>query len=105
MDWLTDTADQARQALDENNAAREESLTLSREIIRTSANTIRAVHRAEFEQARTMLDQARSAVARLSDRLEGKPSLLAAGYVHDCQKELAEAALTLALVKGDPVPG
>jgi len=105
LDWLTEIVEPARQALDESNAAREESLALSREIIRTSANTIRAVHRSEFQQAAGMLEQARAAAARLSERLQGMPALYAAGYVHDCQKELAEAALTLALVKGDPVPG
>lgn len=105
MDWLTAIVEPARQALDESNAAREESLALSREIIRTAANTIRAVHRSEFQQADTMLEQARAAAGRLSERLRNKPALYAAGYVHDCQKELAEAALTLALVKGDPIPG
>lgn len=105
MDWLTEIVEDARRALDETNAAREETLALSREIIRTSANTIRAVHRAEFAQAGEMLAQARSAAARLRQRVREKPALYAAGYVHDCQKELAEAALTLALVKGDAVPG
>src|SRR5206468_10591692 len=105
MDWLAEIAEDARRALDESNAAREETLALSREIIRTAANTIRAVHRAEFEQAATMLAQARAAAARLRERLRGKPALYGAGYVHDCQKELAEAALTLALVQGERGPG
>lgn len=105
MDWLTEIVEPARQVLDERNAAREESLALSREIIRTAANTIRAVHRAEFAPAAAMLAQARAAAARLAACVREKPALYAAGYVHDCQKELAEAALTLALVKGDPVPG
>jgi len=105
LDWLTEIVEEARRALDQTNAAREETLALSREIIRTSANTIRAVHRAEFAQAAEMLSQARSAAARLRQGLRDKPALYAAGYVHDCQKELAEAALTLALVKGDAVPG
>jgi translin len=104
VDWLSGIAENARRALDANNAAREETLALSREIIRTSANTIRAVHRAEFEQAAAMLEQARAAAARMRERITDKPALYGAGYVHDCQKELAEAALTLALVKGDPVP-
>src|SRR5439155_353337 len=104
MDWLTEITERARQALDESNAAREETLALSREIIRTSANTIRAVHRAEFDTAAALLAQARAAAARLHERVRNKPALYGAGYVHDCQKELAEAALTLALVKGDPVP-
>ena len=105
MDWLSEIVEGARRALDETNAAREETLALSREIIRTSANTIRAVHRSEFAQAAEMLAQARTAAARLRQRLQDKPALYATGYVHDCQKELAEAALTLALVKGDAVPG
>jgi translin len=104
VDWLTEIVEEARQRLDEINAAREETLALSREIIRTSANTIRAVHRSEFAQAEGMLAQARAASARLRQRLEGKPALYAAGFVHDCQKELAEAALTLALIRGDAVP-
>ncbi len=105
MDWLTEIAEAARTTLNESNAAREESLALSREIIRTSANTIRAVHRGEFAVAAAMLAEARAAAGRLRQRVRDKPALSGAGYVHDCQKELAEAALTLALVKGDPVPG
>ena len=104
MDWLTEIVEGARRALDETNAAREETLALSREIIRTSANTIRAVHRSEFALAAEMLGQAHAAASRLRRRLQDKPALYGTGYVHDCQKELAEAAVTLALVKGDPVP-
>jgi translin len=105
VDWLTEIVEDARRVLDQNNAAREETLALSREIIRTSANTIRAVHRAEFELAAGMLEQAKAAAARMRERVRDRPSLAGAGYVHDGQKELAEAALTLALVKGERVPG
>jgi translin len=105
VEWLNEIAESARRALDQDNAAREETLALSREIIRTSANTIRAVHRAEFEQAEAKLAEARAAAARLRARVRDRPALYGAGYVHDCQKELAEAALTLALVRGAPVPG
>jgi translin len=93
-----------RATLDAKNAARETGLALSREIIRTSANTIRAVHRGEFTEARGMLERARSANGRLIDALAGHADLSGAGYVHDCQKELAEAAITLALVAGEPLP-
>ena len=47
------------------NAAREQALAASRTIIRLSANTIRAIHRGEFERAGAMLglnrDQIRGA--------------------------------------------
>jgi translin len=73
-------------------------------MIRTSANTIRAVHRGEFDEARRLLASARAANARLRDTLSAHPDLYSAGYVHDGQKELAEAAVTLALIAGETMP-
>jgi translin len=104
MPPLEALTEKIRATLDAKNGARETSLALSREIIRTSANTIRAVHRGEFAEARAMLERARAANGRLTDALVGHADLSGAGYVHDCQKELAEAAITLALVAGEPLP-
>ncbi|HEU4751752.1 MAG TPA: haloacid dehalogenase, partial [Armatimonadota bacterium] len=104
MARLEEISDKARAVLDARNAAREEALALSREIIRTSANTIRTAHRGELEQARTMLDGARGAVERMRERLRAIPDLYGAGYVHDCQKELAEATAFLAVVSGQELP-
>ena len=47
----------------EKNAARERALAASRTLIRMSANSIRAIHRGEFEAAAATLDEA-SARAR-----------------------------------------
>src|SRR5690606_32959784 len=41
------------------NAARERALAESRQIVRLSANTIRAVHRHDFDEADEMLSEAR----------------------------------------------
>ncbi|MBI3910744.1 MAG: haloacid dehalogenase, partial [Armatimonadetes bacterium] len=62
MASLTDIAEQARTALDLKNAARERTLSLSREVIRTCANAIRAVHRGEFDRAHELLRGAREAL-------------------------------------------
>lgn len=97
-------AERMRAAFDAKNAAREALLSLSREMIRASANTIRAVHRGEFDGARALLATARAANDRLRRTVAEHPDLAGAGYVHDGQKELAEAAVTLALVAGEPLP-
>jgi translin len=55
----------ARSEFETRNAAREQALSQSRELTRTCANTIRAVHRRDFEQARTLLAAAKA----LSDGL------------------------------------
>lgn len=104
MKELDAIAERARAVLDAKNRVREQTLSLSREIIRTSANTIRAVHRADFAEARQLLDGAREAGRRLRTVAGEHVDLYGAGYVHDCQKELAEAALTLAMVAGEPLP-
>ena len=47
----------ARSELDRKNAAREQALRWSRDLVRTCANSIRAVHRHEFAAALLMPHQ------------------------------------------------
>ena len=105
MDNLDAILDGVREAMNATNAAREHALTLSRELIRFSANAIRAVHREEFERAQTLLGEARERNDSLREALVGYPSIYWTGYVQDAQKEFAEANLTLALVREEALPG
>jgi translin len=84
--------------------AREQALPLSREAIRHSANAIRAIHRHDEEAARVQLGHARAKAAAARTALAEHPDILYAGFVHDAQKEYAEASLTIALIRGDPLP-
>jgi translin len=86
------------------NAAREEALAASRAVIRLSANTIRAVHRGEFARAAALLDEAKTIRDRAVDALQGHADIYYAGFLHDAQKEYAEARTTLALLSGEPMP-
>ena len=85
-------------------AAREQALPLCRSAIRHAANCIRAVHRGELTRAEELLEQSRTAVGEAADALRDFPSVFHAGFVHDAQKEYAEASVTLALVDGRPLP-
>ena len=49
---LSQIAAQAIEQLNSRHQARERALAVSREVIRFSANAIRAVHRAELDEAR-----------------------------------------------------
>ncbi len=84
--------------------AREQALPLSREAIRHSANAIRAIHRHDDAAARAQLEQAQAKTAAARAALANHPDILYAGFVHDAQKEYAEASLTIALIGGDPLP-
>jgi translin len=86
------------------NAAREKALDDARQIVRLSANSIRAVHRGEFEAALRLGNEAGALVASLRRELIPYPMLHWSGYVQDAQKEYAEARLVYAIIAGQPLP-
>ncbi len=102
---LETLAEKSRLYFSAKDAAREKALRLSREIIRYSANAIRAVHRQEKVNAEQLLVSAHALLRELAnDVLQKHDDLVHAGFVHDAQKEFAEASTTLALVTGKPLP-
>jgi len=86
------------------NVSRDRALNEGRQIIRLSANTIRAVHRAEFDEANALLADAESLLAALMEHLRPYPNLYWQGYVQDAMKEYAVARITVAMVTGAPLP-
>lgn len=93
-------AEEAREGLASKNAAREAALGRCREAIRHSANAIRAVHRADFGLAEELAGKAEQLLREAREALAGHPDIFFAGFVHDAQKEYAEARLTLAVIRG-----
>jgi len=86
------------------NAARERALAESRQIIRLSANAVRAVHRNEFDVAEELLRQAQELKDALVSHLADYPSIYWSGYVQDAHKEYAEARITLGVIGGRAIP-
>ena len=84
--------------------AREKALRSCRQVIRYSADAIRALHRQERNRAKQLLDSAHELLRELNLDLAGHGRLLHSGFVHDAQKELAEGYITLALIAGEDLP-
>ena len=93
-----------REALEDKHRAREVVLSASRRAIQSSAASIRATHRGEFENAQALADEARAQITLADTALAPQPDLRGNGPVHDARKEVVEAWLTLALVRGDALP-
>lgn len=104
LEELSAICQKIRDNFDTKDAARERGLTISREMIRNSANAIRAVHREEYKEAQALME----ATAKLRDEaeqaLKDHPDVRHAGFVHDAQKEYAESRQTYALIRGEPLP-
>ena len=101
---LDSIGENARTYFAAEDAAREKGLVLSREVIRFSANGIRAVHRGEFDEARELINSARINVEDMDRTLTDHGDLRYGGFVHNAQKEYAEACITLSLVAGKALP-
>ena len=101
---IAQIGDAARSVLETKHRAREVTLDASRKTIQCCAASIRAVQRSEFELAEQLSAEAAAHLARADEAVAAHPDVRHGGYLHDAKKEFAEAHLTLAFVRGDPLP-
>lgn len=101
---LSDVALRLRAELDAKTSARERGLAASRDTIRACGNAIRAMHRYEMDAATDLLRQAEEKLREARYVLGDHQDMLHAGFVHDAEKEYAEARITYALVTQAPFP-
>ncbi|MHB2017956.1 MAG: haloacid dehalogenase [Candidatus Xenobia bacterium] len=97
-------AQRANDHFSRADKARERALPLHREVIRFSGLSIRAVHRHEFDEARTQIGKAAEVMEQIRQAVGDVTEVYYAGFIQDAQKEFAEANLTLALVTDGPLP-
>jgi translin len=95
----------ARAAFEEKHRAREITITASRRAIQACAASIRSTHRGEYDAAEALASEAREHLAAADAALAHQPDVRTGGPLNDAKKELAEAWLTLALVRDLPLPG
>lgn len=105
MQELPGIIDRINQALDAKNAVRDATLTRSRELIRYCANSIRATHRGDDEEALRLLETAQQAATQMIAEAQQYPDIYYAGYTQDSLKEMVEAHITRAIILGKPIPG
>ena len=103
-DAINEIGERVLSRLEATNGARERALAETRQIVRMSANAIRAVHRDDFDEAARLLEQARAMQDSLAAELGDHPNIYWSGYVQDAQKEYAEANIVLGIISGRGVP-
>ncbi len=96
---------QARSQLEEINSAREAGLPACRQVIRAAGSAIRAIHRQESDKAAAYTADSERALRSAQEALRPFPMVAYAGFLHDAEKEYAEAVLTAALINGEALPG
>jgi len=81
------------ESFNELNKIREESLTISREIVQLSSKCIRSIHRNNFEIALNYIESASEKLIKLKQISKKVSEISYAGYVLDAEREYVEAVL------------
>ncbi|MGH9067573.1 MAG: hypothetical protein ACRD0J_08810, partial [Acidimicrobiales bacterium] len=97
---LTELGDRSREQLAGIHAAREEVLTACRSTIRACGRAIRATHRHQPETYKELVGEAEVALRRAQAAARPHPAIAGGRFLHDAEKEYAEARLTAVLIAG-----
>jgi len=104
MEDFREFTEQVHQRFETLNQVRDKALLQARHLTRLSAQTIRAIHRNEVEEATKHLKEAEGLAASLKSMLADFPQLYYSGYTQDALKEYAEASITCAVITNQPLP-
>lgn len=104
IDAIRTAGESAEQLLRGTHEARERALSLSRQVTRFSANSIRATHRGDFDEARELIAKATELRSQIEAERHSHPAVYFGGYVEDALKEYVEAHATLAFAAGTELP-
>ena len=101
---MDDLLARTTEIFDKEMAAREKALVLSRQIIRSCANSIRTAHRGESQEARALLEKAGASLRDCQETLRDHPRFYYAGFLQNAEKEFVEASATISLIEGGEIP-
>ena len=98
MEKLYSEVERLKQHFDAIDKEREKAYKDARELRRMSVQAVRDAQRGKFDEARKLVEQG----AALAETLAGGSTRF--GFVDEAQQEYAEAAFTLAFLKGEDPP-
>ncbi len=82
---------------DAKDRAREESLKLTREVIRFCSSAIRSIHRGELKEAERLMDKAGATLKKIQELLKEHQDIRYAGFVDGAEQEYAEARIVYSI--------
>ncbi len=103
LENLDSIAEEIRRRFEEIDGVREFAYKQSRDVIRTCANAIRAIHREDWHTADELRTTAHEQVKALREATAVYPQIYHSGYTQDCLKEYVEMEHTYALVRHRPL--
>ncbi len=91
-------------SFDAKDRAREESLKLTREVIRFCSSAIRSIHRGELKEAERLMDGAGATLKKIQELLKEHQDIRYAGFVDGAEQEYAEARIVYSITTAQRIP-
>ncbi|MEM2934384.1 MAG: haloacid dehalogenase [Methanocellales archaeon] len=104
MKQLAEIMNEIRSNFDGKDEAREKAIAAARRLIRISGNAIKAIHRAEYENAEQQLFECRSIIEEIEKLLQNYRDIYYDGFVSDALQEYAEARILLDVITKKTIP-
>jgi len=101
---IKNTIEHIREELEEKDKAREQGITLSREVVRNCRVAMQHVHKMELERAYSMIQTAREKMEKMNSVLKDQLDLYYGGFVEHAQQEFTECNVIYALVSRKSIP-
>ena len=101
---ISQITNEALARFSQKHEMREQALRTSREVIRSSATAIRAIHRNELDEAQAMVQATGRLVSETRELLRDHQDLYFTGFTQDAQKEYTESCAVYAFIAGTPLP-
>ena len=90
--------------LERFDAAREEVIRTSRDVLKASKAAIYAVHRNDKKVAKEHLDEAKKALALINSRITQDPKIVTVGAIHEGVEEYVEACCYFGIMFDKKLP-
>ncbi len=105
LNQIDDYAAAAGEQIEQIHLHREAAYTTSRQVVQSASATIKQVHREEWDEAQTALDETRRLYDQMMAAVAASPEVGLGGFVADAGREYVEAAVVTALIRDEKLPG
>jgi translin len=93
-----------KKILGEEDEIREKALKDLREILIDSAIAIKIIHKGEFTEAGDIINNCIEKLEKIKKQLKKYPEIYYQGFLHQTEKEVIEALVTLKIIKEKDIP-
>ncbi|MGB9677732.1 MAG: hypothetical protein ACPLZ9_03850 [Candidatus Ratteibacteria bacterium] len=101
---LKKIAEKIYKFLEKEDKIREKSLKNLREILRQSAISIKKIYQGQLKESKEIIEKCIRKLKKVKEDLKKYPEVYYQGFLHQTEKELIEAIITISIIEKKDIP-